>query len=285
MCRDSNITSEPFLLSDVYLTGSDRDESTWYLKAFPQWKQSLVDAHAHQDGVELSATSVRKVLYESALSKEDFDSLDAKVPLSTKNFLLAFAACGGLDALRREHKFIGKYKDSWKCAPYAPTFNCADAVVIQSGHVLVVKRGAEPGIGLWAVPGGFVNPKERIADAAVRELIEETGISLAEGKKSREMTETILRGAMRDKELFDDPERSARGRTFSMAYLFRLEDTKSLPKVKGQNVPFYESDGEEIVETEEAFWLPLDIALERTDMWFEDHLSIVEWAVSVKDNR
>jgi 8-oxo-dGTP diphosphatase len=42
--------------------------------------------------------------------------------------------------------------------------------------VVVVQRGKEPFLGALAVPGGFVEPGERMVDAAVRELGEETGI-------------------------------------------------------------------------------------------------------------
>ena len=57
----------------------------------------------------------------------------------------------------------------------------ADAVVFtQSGEktkVLLIKRGSEPFVGQWAVPGGFVNMDEEIEDAVVRELEEETGLT------------------------------------------------------------------------------------------------------------
>lgn len=317
-CKEKTRGGNPMLLTDVHITGSDRDDSTWYLKSFPQWKKDFVDAHnnrpANADG-DISATSVRQVLYESRLFANDFASLDVKVPHTTTLFLWRFANAGKLESLRREYDFIKKYKERWstkpskqrvlaeaqQCGitaqpealqefaeafapPYAPTFNCADAVVIQSGHILVVKRGSEPGKGLWALPGGFINQNERSADAAVRELIEETGIRLATGKRALEITESMLKGSIKDKELFDDPERSARGRTFTTAYLFRLDDTKPLPIVKGQNVPTYESGGKDIVETEDAFWLLLDRAIENPSNWFEDHWSIVNWAMSVKDS-
>ena len=270
------------ILTDINLVGSDRDDTTWYLKSFPQWKQDLVDEHKHETD-ELSGTSVRKVLYESALISSDFERLRTRIPKSTELFLWNFAGTKALQTLRDEHEYIKKYKKSWEAAPYAPTFVTADAVVIQSGHVLVVRRGAMPGEGLIALPGGFVNQRETIKDAAVRELIEETGIRLADGKRSREITESMLNGAIRAKEIFDEPDRSARGRTITTAYLFRLDDTKPLPKVKGQNVPAYEADGKDIVETADAFWMPLDQALSKTDQWFEDHLFIVEWAASIKE--
>lgn len=268
----------------IFLTGSDRDDSTWYLKSFPQWKLDLVDAYTRPPEAEISATSVRKILYEEDITVENFEQLLTKVPASTQRFLWSFALAGGLAPLREEHRFIKAYKKAWSVAPHAPTFMTADAVVIQSGHVLVVVRGNQPGKGLWALPGGFVNQTERVKDAAVRELIEETGIKLAEGKRSLEITKAMLAGSIKAAELFDLPDRSARGRTFTQAYLFRLDDSKPLPLVAGQNVPEYEANGQIIPETLKAMWVPLNEAIARSDQWFEDHHAILKWGASIKDN-
>lgn len=275
------------ILTDIYITGSDRDDSTWYLEAFPQWKKDLVPALQHKPGSDedLSATSVRKVLYESDLTEADLQSISRKLPQSTLRFITNFAhtKAKDLEAVRTYHSFVQKGKKAWEPAPYAPTFQTADAIIIQSGHVLLVKRGNQPGYGLWAFPGGYVNQSERVRAAAVREAMEETGITLTTGKNAEEVTRKMLDGSIRAKEFFDDPGRSERGRIFTMAYLMRLDDTKPLPKVAGMNVPYYESDGQELVETLEAEWVPLSRAADLGSQWFEDHEHLFEWAMSQLD--
>lgn len=275
VCLERNI-----ILTDVYITGSDRDDSTWYLNAFPQWKPDLVPAMQHNPGhsSDLSASSVRKILYESDLQDDDLAALSAKLPQATIRFIDTFIMHRRdvIDALRVQYHAIKDGKAKWAGSPFPVTFQTADAVIIQSGHVLLIRRANQPGYGLWALPGGYVNQNERIRDAAVREAEEETGIRLTTGKNAVEITKKMLDGSIRAKELFDDPNRSERGRIITMAYLMRLDDTKSLPKVSGQNVPYYESNGKEIVETMDAQWKSLEWVSENPELIFEDHSQIIE---------
>ncbi len=54
----------------------------------------------------------------------------------------------------------------------------AVAVVEQDGKVLMVKRALEPGIGLWSLPGGYVDRGEVVERAVEREVAEETSLEI-----------------------------------------------------------------------------------------------------------
>ncbi|HEY0638856.1 MAG TPA: NUDIX hydrolase [Pseudonocardiaceae bacterium] len=77
-------------------------------------------------------------------------------------------------------------------------------------HVLLIQRGKPPYRGLWALPGGHVDPGETAEEAARRELAEETGVTA--GRR------LDLIG------VYDTPGRDPRGRYVSAAYLAVLHD-------------------------------------------------------------
>ena len=52
------------------------------------------------------------------------------------------------------------------------------AIVIREGRILLVQRASAPGKGFWAIPGGLVELGETVREAAERELLEETGVSV-----------------------------------------------------------------------------------------------------------
>lgn len=57
-----------------------------------------------------------------------------------------------------------------------PPVPCAGVVCLKGDEVLLIRRGTSPRLGEWSLPGGRIEPGERAADAAMRELFEETGV-------------------------------------------------------------------------------------------------------------
>jgi len=180
--------------STTVLIGHHKDASSFYLDMFPQWKSieiPLID--------DLHSTDIREVYFNPRNS----GTLE-NLPEVVKSFMRDFERTDEFFILREEWECIKAYKESWKAAPYPPTFVTTDAVVIQSGHVLLVKRRASPGKGLYALPGGFLDQNESMEDGMIRELREETKIKVPE---------KVLRGFIKKSLVFDAPNRSLRGRT------------------------------------------------------------------------
>lgn len=230
------------LHADIGLIGHSKDSSSYYLSLFPNWASVSVPNYHN-----LSATPIRDSYLMGAMPTPE------RTPDATREVLSEFKETAEYKQLHEEAGFIDKYKKQWESAPYPPTFMTADALVVQSGHILLVERRSMPGRGLWALPGGFLNPKETLFDACIRELREETRLKVPE---------PVLRGSFHSQHTFDDPYRSARGRTITQAFYLQLKsDAKGLPKVKGGD------------DAATAFWLPLAELDAR--MMFEDHYAII----------
>jgi len=51
-------------------------------------------------------------------------------------------------------------------------------IIFRGDQVLLIKRGKEPGLGQWSIPGGVVCPGETLKEAVVREILEETHLKV-----------------------------------------------------------------------------------------------------------
>jgi ADP-ribose pyrophosphatase YjhB (NUDIX family) len=76
---------------------------------------------------------------------------------------------------------------------------CVGAVVKdETGRLLLIKRGHEPGVGLWSIPGGRIEPGESDVAALVREVREETGLDVVAGRLLGVVQRPGLAGAVAD---------------------------------------------------------------------------------------
>jgi bifunctional NMN adenylyltransferase/nudix hydrolase len=233
----------------IGIIGYEKDESSYYLREFPQWEFVPVRYNSSID-----ASTIRQLWLTSPSPNYAVGALPTYV---YKFMYTTFPRKHGdeFSRLDREYQHITNYKKQWEAAPYAPTFVTCDAVVIQSGHVLLVERKAQPGEGLYALPGGFINQQETIEDAMIRELREETRIKVPE---------PVLRGSTKSRKVFDAPLRSLRGRTITHAFLIELAPGK-LPAVKGGD------------DAAKAKWVSLAELDKLEDQMFEDHFYIINY--------
>ncbi|MFH1393942.1 MAG: NUDIX hydrolase [Candidatus Micrarchaeota archaeon] len=54
----------------------------------------------------------------------------------------------------------------------------SDAVLMDSGMILLIRRSKEPGKGMWAIPGGRIEEHETAEQCLIREMKEETGLDI-----------------------------------------------------------------------------------------------------------
>jgi bifunctional NMN adenylyltransferase/nudix hydrolase len=232
----------------VVVVGHQKDASSYYLSLFPQW--DFLETGNYQ---ELNSTQIRQA-YFSAIAHEWVE----QVPVGVARTLKVFQASDRYQTLCDEYQFIQAYQQAWAQAPYPPIFVTVDAVVVQSGHVLVVRRKARPGLGLIALPGGFLRQDEPLIEGMLRELKEETRLKVPL---------PVLRGSIVENHVFDNPGRSLRGRTITHAYFMQLK-AGELPTVRGSD------------DAEKAWWMSLADLYAHEDQIYEDHFQIIQHFVS-----
>ncbi len=232
---------------NIGIIGCNKDESSYYLTMFPQW--DLIEVPLEQN---LSATQIRELYF---VDDPNMNFIQNVVPSDILKYLNRMKHSEWHNHVVNERGFVEKYKSQYSALPYPPIFATVDAVVFQSGHVLMVRRNAYPGKGLIALPGGFVdaNNDVSIEDAMIRELREETGLKVPS---------PVLRGSIKQTKVFDSIHRSSRGRTITHAYNIVLPDGE-LPRVRGGS------------DADKAFWIPL--ADVDSCQCFEDHYRIIRY--------
>ena len=115
------------------------------------------------------------------------------------------------------------------------------AVLVEGGRILLVKRGHPPAAGKWSLPGGALEPGERLAEAACRELREETGLEAEPLGVLWVLNNMVL-----------DSAGKAKYHYLIVDILFDSSSARGTLRAGGDAV--------------EARWIPLDEALSREDV-------------------
>ncbi|ARP93193.1 bifunctional nicotinamide-nucleotide adenylyltransferase/Nudix hydroxylase [Bordetella genomosp. 13] len=235
----------------VSLIGHFKDATSSYLRRFPGWELRAVERADPVDGAH-----IRDALFGA--SGHDIEAALAALrplaPSTTLDFLRAWSALPFHADLAREWRMLRKYKQAWAAAPYPPVFVTVDAVVRCADRVLLVRRGEPPGVGLYAVPGGFIEQRETAYQSALRELREETGLALLEPS---------MQSALKAKAVFDHPDRSQRGRSITHAFYFDLGD-RALPAIEAAD------------DAQSAQWTPIADLAALEDQFHEDHFHMLD---------
>lgn len=221
------------------------------LTAFEGWDRALIDDHNPTD-----ASHIRDVYFGQSGDEPAavLKTLSTMVPPSTLKALTAQAALPVHAELAGEWRMLRKYKDAWSAAPYAPVFVTVDAVVQCAGKILLIRRGQPPGVGLHALPGGFIEQKESAYQSAVRELREETRLNLPP---------STMKAALKGSAVFDQPDRSQRGRTISHTFHFDLGDGP-LPAIKADD------------DAQSAEWIDISRLADMEDQFHDDHFQMLD---------
>lgn len=233
----------------IALLGYAKDASSHYLNRFPDW-----DLHAHPKRDEIDATAVRQIYFEG----EDWPATQALLggllPQPIVHYLRGWMRLPRFAELRHEHAVSQENRRVWGPGPFVTV----DALVTAARHVLLIERAHAPGKGQLAMPGGYLEPGERLLHGAIRELREETGLALLP---------VHLEHALRGIRVFD----KAGGRTVTHAHWFELGDCR-LPTVTGGD------------DAAQARWVPIDELAAMESMFYEDHFCMLDHFLSIGDS-
>src|SRR5437764_1984184 len=233
----------------VVLVGHRKDPTSEYLNDFPGWPLHDVGRQG-----EIHGKALRAALYTGDSLDVALAAMASQVPAGTVAFLRSWAQLPFLARLKEEWAELAQEHDKWAGSPYPPVFVTVDAVVRVADQVLLIRRGRAPGRGLLAVPGGFIEQRETAYQSAVRELQEETGFELLPSE---------MEFALKDKRVFDHPDRSQRGRVITHAFYFDLGQ-RLRPEIAGSD------------DAAEARWVPIAELPSLEEQFHDDHFHILD---------
>ena len=243
-----------------FLVGFKKDASSFYLKLFPEWQFVGIDP-------VLNAAMCGNPVLDATKIRESYFGLHGggwnwkyHLPFDVVCILNEWAKdeMAEFSRIRDEYEAIQKHNMEWDCIAVrkygGPVIAAVDALLHTDEEVLLIRRGKGVGKGALALPGGFVDPSERLLDAALRELHEETGIRL--DKRDFDSRPGALIP-------FDHPGRSMRGRIITNVLK---------AKVPGAVANFPPTAGD---DASEALWVKKADLLGLKREFFADHFHII----------
>lgn len=235
---------------DVRLYGHNKDDSSYYLREFPEWPLRAVSNYHSID-----ATGIRTSYFEDGIVASYM-----ALPVQVSEFLKAFKQTDAYRDLLADWEFFKNEKKLFAGYPFPETLNfmCSDAIVVCKGHILLIQRKHAPGKNSWALPGGFKNKNESFQTACIRELKEETNLRIPE---------KVLTGSIKASKMFDDPRRSLGIPRVSMGFYIEVntDPDGTLPSIRPSSDAF------------RAKWVELSEAMAMN--LFEDHIDLIKWFV------
>jgi 8-oxo-dGTP diphosphatase len=145
------------------------------------------NGHAMSDGERQSnphGLSDILAVDEAAIPPAPHDEAGRGVPAWLAATLNYCSRCG---AALRLGPLPGEDRERLGCASCGfvayvnPRLVVTTLPVTETGEVMLLRRGIEPGRGLWAQPGGFMEIDETVQQGAIRETLEETGLVVEPG--------------------------------------------------------------------------------------------------------
>ena len=251
--------ADRYNLDEIDLYGNYKDGSSWYLSLFPRWNR--VECPFFKiDNRMLSASDIRDQILRNTANPEDFSDLIGSKAVAGMS---RWRSSKEGQRLQEEAVWIDNFKKPYADLPYGIIFQTADNVITWRGLVLLGQRRGNPGRGLWALPGGYVNQYEWIAKGAFRELGEEarTRVYLhgRNGRRRLKFDESWMIGS----KTYDYPGRSQRGRVITTRYHWQIPD----------HLDVIHEAADDLQRTQ---FFPIHDVLDKMDYeLFEDHQQII----------
>jgi bifunctional NMN adenylyltransferase/nudix hydrolase len=247
----------------VLLYGHQKDYTSRYISwlkniwDYRSFSQELSDKRKYR----LDATPIRNAIFGNGIAEigKEKKPWHEFVPNEIAEWIVHDFIQGSpseYQHLKDEYDFCIRERKKVSGTRYAWQSNAVDPVVVQCGHVLVVRRKFMPGLGQLAFPGGFIEEYEDVENALMRELKEETTITI--NRKS-------LKRIIKNRKVFDHPKRDVRYRIFSHGYFIKLDDDEPLA------IP------QPTEESSESFFMPIIDFLNNSGNNFADHTHILQY--------